>query len=156
MSSHGKSLMIVALGALFAASGCDRRDNQRDDITGMRSEPERPGVGMDPRGAADNQWETERNAFGATLTSRLQVLDARIDALDDRIDDIDVDTKKDFDEALDRIEERRDDLKDRVDGLRDVKREQFDTWRTDVNRRFEGIQADLNKLEQQVRTPRPS
>lgn len=153
MSSYGKTLLVVALGATFAVSGCERRDKEREDVTGMRDEGDRRGVGTDVKGdTATDNWEMERKAFDATLTSRFKVLDARVDGLDDQIDALTGGTKKDLETSYDAIKDRRDKLKDRVKDIRDVKKDQWSTWRMEVNRTFETLEADVTKLEQQIKS----
>jgi cell division protein FtsB len=75
-----------------------------------------------------------------------------VDGLDDQIDALTGDTKEDLETSYDAIKDRRDKLKACVKDIRDVKKDQWSTWRMEVNRTFETLEADVNKLEQQIKS----
>lgn len=157
MFNYSKTLMIVGLGAVLAAPACDRRREEMRDDERARTTDQRPGVDTDrDRGLMDDRFEMERKAFHSTIQARMKVLDERIDALEDEVDATKSESQKELKASYDRIETSRDDLKKRVDGLKDVSKEQWGTYRSDVNRMIESLEADVDRLRQQLKSGKTS
>jgi chromosome segregation ATPase len=158
MFNYTKTLMIVGLGAVLAAPACDRRREEIREDERARTTEERRDVGdrLGERDVVEERFDMERKAFQSTINARIKVLDERIDTLEDEIGDSKSESQQEFKASFDRIEKSRDDLKKRLDGFNDVTREQWGTYRTDVNRMVESLEADVDRLRQQLKSGKTS